>query len=116
MYSLVWFIISVALAFGMLVKIGSLSWFNIGVISLITLVSLLAIGGILERKRWALFTEPIRMAILVAGAYALSEEMNITLGTLVLGVISTMWFLNYRNFFASIQEINPVQEILRRTA
>ncbi|AVV51069.1 sterol desaturase family protein [Leptospira santarosai] len=116
LYSLVWFILSVILAFGMLVKISSLSWFNIGVISTITLVSLLAIGGILERKRWVLFTEPIRMAILVVGSYALSKETNITLGTLILGIVSTMWFLNYRNFFASVREINPVQEILRRTA
>ncbi len=100
----------------MLVKIGSLSWFHIGVISLITLVSLPAIGGILERKRWALFVEPIRMVILVLGAYALSGEMNITLGALLLGAVSMMWFLNHRNVFASIQEINPVQEILKRTA
>ncbi|TGK21504.1 sterol desaturase family protein [Leptospira kmetyi] len=116
LYSLVWFVITVALAFGMLVKVNSLSMFNIGVISAVTLVSLLTLGGILERKRWALFAEPIRMAILVAGAYALSGEANITLGTLALGAISTVWFLSYRNYFASVHEINPVQDILRRTA
>lgn len=116
LYSLVWFVITVALAFGMLVKVNSLSMFNIGVISAVTLVSLLTLGGILERKRWALFAEPIRMAILVAGAYALSGEANITLGTLALGAISTVWFLSYRIYFASVQEINPVQDILRRTA
>ncbi|WP_061249759.1 sterol desaturase family protein [Leptospira alstonii] len=116
LYSFVWFVLSLVLAFGMLVKVKSLPWFNIGVISAVTLISLLTIGGILERKLWALFAEPIRLAILVAGAYALSGEMNVTLGTLVLGVISTIWFLSYRNFLASAQEIDPVQEILKRTA
>ncbi|EMY78067.1 fatty acid hydroxylase family protein [Leptospira weilii serovar Ranarum str. ICFT] len=116
LYSFVWFILSLVLAFGMLVKVKSLPWFNIGVISAVTLISLLTIGGILEKKRWVLFAEPIRLAILIAGAYALSGEMNVTLGTLVLAVISTFWFLSYRNFFASTQEIDPVREIFRRTA
>ncbi|AOP33593.1 sterol desaturase [Leptospira tipperaryensis] len=115
-YSLVWFVLSVALAFGMLVKVKNLPWFNIGVISGLTLISLLALGGILERKRWALFIEPIRLAILVAGAYLLSGVFNITVGTLALSVISAIWFLSYRSSFVEGKEIDPVQDILRRTA
>ncbi|XDD51460.1 sterol desaturase family protein [Leptospira sp. WS92.C1] len=115
-YSLVWFILSVVLAFGMLVKVNSLPWFNISVISAITMISLITIGGILERKRWSLFMEPIRMVTLIAGAYALSSSLNVTLGVIALGVISTIWFLSYRSFFAVSQEANSMQEILRRTA
>lgn len=116
LYSLVWFIISVVLTFGMLVKVQSLPWFNIGVISFVSLISLLTIGGILEKKRWALFVEPIRLVILVGAAYVLSAEMSITLGTIALSVISTIWFFTYRTYFVLSQEINPVGEILRRTA
>ncbi|MCL8311894.1 sterol desaturase family protein [Leptospira interrogans] len=116
LYSLVWFIISVVLTFGMLVKVQSLPWFNIGVISFVSLISLLTIGGILEKKRWALFVEPIRLVILVGAAYLLSAEMSITLGTIALSVISTIWFFTYRTYFVLSQEINPVGEILRRTA
>ncbi|EKO60179.1 hypothetical protein LEP1GSC082_3581 [Leptospira kirschneri str. H2] len=42
--------------------------------------------------------------------------MSITLGTLALSVISTIWFFTYRTYFAFSQEIDPVGEILRRTA
>ncbi|EMM96092.1 hypothetical protein LEP1GSC158_2515 [Leptospira interrogans serovar Zanoni str. LT2156] len=100
----------------MLVKVQSLPWFNIGVISFVSLISLLTIGGILEKKRWALFVEPIRLVILVGAAYLLSAEMSITLGTIALSVISTIWFFTYRTYFVLSQEINPVGEILRRTA
>ncbi|EMK09263.1 MULTISPECIES: sterol desaturase family protein [Leptospira] len=116
LYSLVWFILSVVLTFGMLVKVQSLPWFNISVISFVSLISLLTIGGILEKRRWTLFVEPIRLVVLVGGAYALSAEMSITLGTLALSVISTIWFFTYRTYFAFSQEIDPVGEILRRTA
>ncbi|EMG23476.1 hypothetical protein LEP1GSC150_2510 [Leptospira interrogans serovar Copenhageni str. LT2050] len=34
----------------MLVKVQSLPWFNIGVISFVSLISLLTIGGILEKN------------------------------------------------------------------
>ncbi|RHX86222.1 sterol desaturase family protein [Leptospira stimsonii] len=115
-YSLVWFILTVGLAFGMLLKVKSLPWINIQVISGITLLSLLTLGGILERKRWALFVEPIRLAILVAGAYLLSGAFNITIGTLALSLISSVWFLSYRSSFTEGKEIDPVQDILRRTA
>ncbi|MDV6234773.1 sterol desaturase family protein [Leptospira ellisii] len=115
-YSLTWFVLTVALAFGMLLKVNSLPWFNISVISAITLFTLLTIGGILERKRWALFAEPIRLTGVVVGAYLLSGAFNISLGVLALGAVSAVWFLSYRSSFAVSQEIDPVREVLRRTA
>ncbi|EQA45929.1 fatty acid hydroxylase family protein [Leptospira broomii serovar Hurstbridge str. 5399] len=115
-YSLVWFAATVAGTFAMLVKISVIPVNVQYTIFILSFLSLISIGGILDLKRWALYMEPARLAILIATAilFGFSKANLAIIGGLVF--LSVAWFLLYRQSFSSWKEIDPSKEIQSRTA
>ncbi|PJZ68982.1 sterol desaturase [Leptospira perolatii] len=115
-YALSWFVLTVIGTFAMLVTIAKIPDLIKYVIIASSLLSLLTIGGILDRKRWSLYVEPLRLAAFSAMGFFLLSGPVYWFGISGICLLSLGWFLAYRDRFMEWKEIDPGKEILRRTA
>jgi alkylglycerol monooxygenase len=100
-YALVQFVTALLLAVGLLVAANTLSRAQLGVAAVLVLWTLLNIGGIFDHRRWALFSELVRLPVA-----AIAVSVNIPHGTAMVPVglaltVPAMWLflLTYRRQF-----------------
>jgi hypothetical protein len=76
----------------------------------LVLWSLASLGGVLERKRWAMFSEVVRQAAIVAMAavwFTESEWQTAALAAAVaLAAVSVVWVAGYRRDFGAAETAN----------
>lgn len=102
----------VLVQFGLAVALGSaldeMAKHQIGPAQLIgpaamVVLSLVNLGGLLERKRWIFVTEPARLILLAAGgvwyARAGGYGMSVTIASLSFVAVSIIWLAAYRHVF-----------------
>ncbi len=99
-YGFVHFVAALVLAFGLMAIGASLSVGQRILLSGLALWALVTIGGIFERRRWALPAEILRLPVTaVVLALLVSDGLNILALSLVLVFVSWFVLLKYRRFF-----------------
>ena len=80
---------------------------TIGIVLIV--IAILNLGGIFERKRWALPLEYLRLLALIILAvwYIKALPWYLAVGIFVLMAASLLWFTNYRNIFATQRAPTP---------
>ncbi|PJZ24580.1 sterol desaturase [Leptospira hartskeerlii] len=115
-YAVTWFVLTLVGTFSMLVKVNSIPTGLLYLIFFFSIFSLTTVGGILDLKRWTLYLEPIRIALLVGTTFLLGFSTGTAFIAAGFGALSLAWFLSQRHLFAEWKDIDPVKEIRSKAA
>lgn len=100
-YVLLQYIIVIAGTTGFLFNLETFSALEQAGISSLIILSIVNLGGLLEKKRWVFYLEFIRLALIYAIFFGLFFEPNITLAlfSALLLLVSSVWVLKHRMVF-----------------